>query len=599
MPETTYRIVAVLVLISAVVAGAQMETMSVDQLRPGMQGVVKTTLRGTKVEEISAEVLGVLPNYYGPGMDVVLVKLTGEQIKSQGVANGMSGSPFYVDGKLVGALATRIGWFATEPIAGVTPIGNMLGVQYGGRGEPRVSLDYYYIWGGSEEVRRLAERLGREIPGGTGEMPAPQRAEGQYMMLTLNHTGLEPAVAERFGPFFRQVGMELAAAASSGSGITLPEQPLQAGMPVMIEMIGGDMSLGSSGTVTLVQGDTVFAFGHPIYQLGPVEWPMARAEVVTVFPSLQGSFHITNSGQVVGAFIQDRASAAYGLLGRQAKTVPVEVEVKHKGSSVSEYKYRLARDLLLTPVLIDMVISNSLLATQKQYGEMSVALSGTLSLDGYEDIKIDNFYTGFNVLAQAGGLPAAVYFFLSNNEFAPVNITGLKITLDFIEEQRIAELERVWLTRTEVRPGESFKLVIQLKPRRGKTLFLEQDYHIPPTLQSGTYKITVGNGEAITQQENELVKGTMKLRDIQQMVRLINLLRPNSKLYAQVMREEEGFYFEGEFFPGLPPSKMTVISANKGDDNFVKLLGTIVDERQMETDYVVQGVKKLSFTVRR
>jgi hypothetical protein len=599
MPKAIYRVAVVLVLISATVVAAQTETMSVDQLRPGMEGVVKTTLRGTTVEEIGAVVLGVLPNFYGPGMNVVLVKLTGEQVKNTGVANGMSGSPFYVDGKLVGALATRIGWFATEPIAGVTSIDNMLGVQYGGRGEPNVSLDYYQIWGANEEVRRLAELLGREIPAGSGEVPARQGADSQFMTLTLNHTGLEPAVAERFGPLFRQIGMELASAASSGSGVKLPDQPLQAGMPVMIELIGGDMSLGASGTVTLVNGDTVFAFGHPIYQLGPVEWPMARAEVVTIFPSLQGSFHITNSGQVVGTFIQDRAAAAYGILGREAKTVPIEIEVKHNGSAVSQYKYRLARDLLLTPVLIDLVISNSLLATQKQYGEMSVALSGSLFLDGYEDIKIDNFYTGFNVLEQAGGLPAAIYFFLSNNEFAPVNITGLKITLDFIEEQRIAELERVWLTKTEVKPGESFKLIMQLKPRRGKEIFLEQDYHIPPTLQSGTYKITVGNGEEITRQENELVKGTMKLRDIQQMVRLINLLRPNSKLYAQVMREEEGFYFEGEFFPGLPPSKMTVITANKGDDNFVKLLGTVVDERQMETDYVVQGVKKLSFTVRR
>lgn len=589
----------IIVLSAAIPLCAQNDTVPVDQVRTGMTGIVKTTLSGVEVEEISAEVLGVLHHFFGPERHVIIIKLTGEQVEFQGVANGMSGSPFYLNGKLVGALSTRMGWFAKEPIAGVTPISNMLDAQYGGRGQPKVSLDYQKLWSGNPEIRRLADVLGRRIPSEQSKEIEPLPAGTHSPLLTISHSSLDPLVVERFAPLFRRLGLELSTSVTIGSGAEIPDGPLEPGMPVMIELIGGDMSLGSSGTITHIEGKRIWAFGHPIYLLGSVEWPMARAEVVTVFPSMQGSFNITNTGPEIGAFVQDRASAAYGELDRKAVTIPLEIEVMYGGEVVAKYRYAMARDILLTPALIDLAVSNSLIVTQKQYGEMSVALTGSIALDGYEEVKINNFFTGFNILSQAGSFPAAVFFFLSNNEFAPVDVKGIELTLDFVEKQSIAELQRAWLTKTDVKPGEDLELVMELKPRRGKAFTLKQSYSIPPTLQAGTYKLTVGNGEAITKQETELVKGTMKLKDITHMVRLINSLRPNYKLYVQVYREEEGFYYQGEFFPGLPPSALTVIRANKGDDNFVRLLGTIVDERKMDTEYLVQGVKKLSFTVRR
>ncbi len=344
----------------------------------------------------------------------------------------------------------------------------------------------------------------------------------------------------------------------------------------------------------------MWAFGHPFFQLGPVEWPLARAEIVKVFPSLQGSFNITNTGQEIGAVIQDRAPGVYGELGRTARTIPLEVEVKHGGSSVAKYNYKLIRDTLLTPALIDMAVSQSLLVTQKQTGEMSVALSGNFSVDGHEEVKVENLFTGFNITSEVGSLPAAVYYYLSDNEFQTVEVTEVSITLDFIEERRIATLERAWFTKTsEVKPGDSFKLIMELKPRRDKRFTLEQDYYIPPTLQSGTYRVTVGNGAAIAKQEEELIEGTFLIRDVSHMIRLINSLRPNFNLYVQIYREEEGIYYEGDLFPGLPPSALSVMKANKGDDNFVRLLGTVMDERRMDTEYYVQGVRKLQFIVKR
>lgn len=593
-----FSLVAGICLASTAVA--QTEFMSVDQIHPGMTGVVRTTLQGTKVEELSAEILGVLHNVMGPESHLILVRMTDERMQYEGVANGMSGSPLYVDGKLVGALSTRIGYFSKEAIAGVTPINNIISTQFGGRGSPNVSLDYHRLWSPSPAVQQLAGRIGMRLPGPTETSSLPQ-SEGQVTppLVTLNHSGLDPFIIERFAPAFREMGFELARSTTVGNSGEKIQGKLESGMPVMVEIINGDMSMGASGTVTHIEGNKVWAFGHPFYQLGDVSFPLARAELIKIFPSIQGSFHITNSGQVIGSITQDRASAVFGEIGKMADTLPMTVTVKYSGQEIGSYKYNLARVTLMTPALIDICLVNSLLVTQRQYGDMSAMLSGSIAVDNHESINVDNFYSGFNVLNELSALPAAIYFFLYSNEFHPVRVSSIDLAVDLVEEQRLATLERAWLSSTEIKPGKGFKLMMELKPHRGKAIILEENYFIPPTIQSGKYNITVGSGSAIAQQENELVQGEFKLRDVSQMIRLINSLRPNYKLYAQTYREEEGVYFEGDFFPGLPPSALSVIKANKGDDNFVRLRGTVMDERQVKTQYLVNGLRKLSFTVTR
>ena len=599
LKKANYLAAALMMLFLGAGAAAQSDIMPVDQVRAGMTGIVKTTREGTEVIDVEAKVLGVMQNALGPGVHVILVTLTDKSVQFEGVANGMSGSPFYIDGKLVGALATRIGYFSKEPIAGVTPIGDMIATQFGGRGKPTVSLDYSLFWGGNPLVDELAERLGRKLPSRGRADAAGQNLPGRLQPLTpsLIHTGLDPAVAERFKPIFGGLGFELSSGGVAGGPVQI-EGSLQPGMPVMVELIGGDMSMGSVGTCTRIEGKKVWAFGHPFFQLGSVNWPLKRAELIKIFPAIDGSFFITNSGQQIGAITQDRTAAVFGELGAKVDTLPLKVAVKHEGEEVVAYNYQLARDFVLTPILVDLAISQSLAVTQRQFGEMSVAVSGKITLEGHSDIEIDNLFSGVNITRQVGTLPAAIYMFISTNEFTPVKITNLDITLDFIEEQRIATLQRAWLTKSEAKQGDEFKLVMELKPRRGRPFTLEENYYLRVKLQPGVYQMTVGNGAAINEQETQLIQGTFEVRDIDHMVRLINSLRPSNRLYAQVFRSEEGLYYEGDFFPGLPPSALTVMKTNKGGDSIIRLLGTVLDERRMATEYYVDGVRKLQFTVR-
>jgi hypothetical protein len=230
---------------------------------------------------------------------------------------------------------------------------------------------------------------------------------------------------------------------------------------------------------------------------------------------------------------------------------------------------------------------------------MSASIKGTISVDGYGDIKIDNLFSGYLVITDVSLLPAAIYQFLHTNEFEKVKVTGINLTIDLVEEFKSATLEQAWLTKTEVKPGDRFQLIMKLMPRRGKVITETIDYVIPANLQSGTYRITVGNGAAISQQENEMVQGQIRLTSVAQMIRQMNILRTNYKLYAQTYREEEGIFHQGEFFPGLPHSSLSVMKTNKAEENFVTLSGTVVDERNIETNYVVSGLKKLTFTVKR
>jgi hypothetical protein len=231
---------------------------------------------------------------------------------------------------------------------------------------------------------------------------------------------------------------------------------------------------------------------------------------------------------------------------------------------------------------------------------MAATLSGEVRLEGHDPVKINDFYSGDSVIIDLSYLPASLYFFLDDNEFETIDFKSINLTVDLVEELREATIERAYLTKTEIKPGDHFQLVVEYRPRRaGRVQIKREDYFIPPTLQPGVYNIIVGNGSAVSAQENAMVRGEIKLRDLNHMIRLINTLRTNNKIYAQTYRAEEGVYFEGDFFPSLPPSALSVIQTNGKDEAFVGLTGTVMDERRIETGYMVQGVKRLQFTVKR
>jgi hypothetical protein len=589
--------IGIILLVSSGIE-AQTEFMPVEDIEVGMRGVVKTSFKGTELEEVEAEVLGILPNTLGPKFDIIIVKLYGERVEFQGVANGMSGSPFYINGKLVGALAYRLGNFPKEPIGGVTPIQNIIDTQYGGQSAPNLVMDYHALFSGSPVFTGLADRLGID-PDSFRDKPARKsRSELQPLLLSMTHSGLHPDLVNKFSESFVTSAFSPVIAGSRETGKPV-QSPLEPGMPVSVLLMTGDLSVGASGTVTHIDGNRLWAFGHPFYQLGSVNYPLARAEVITVLTSLMGSNNLIRTGEVIGALLQDRTAAVYGEIGTSADTFDMTLKVTYGSKDVGTYNFSIVRDNMLAPALVAIAVNNTLLVSQLQQGELAATIRGKMVLDGHRDIEFENFFSGYTIINDLAVLPATIYLFLATNDITPVRFESVELEIDVMEELKTATLERAWLTKTDVKPGDRFQLLMELRPRRGKPVIYRENFYIPPTLQSGTYRITVGNGAAINQQENDMVQGQIKLMDLDQMIRLINSLRANNRLYAQTYREEAGVYFEGDLFPSLPPSALSVMRENKGDENFVALTGTVMDERRIETDYMVSGVKKLTFTVKR
>ena len=599
--KKTLLIAFSLILLMALAAIAQDKFMPVSEVKQGMKGFIRTTFTGTEVVEVEAEVLGVLPNVIGPDANIIIIKLKGEKIEFNGVANGMSGSPFFIDGKLVGAAAYRLANFPKEPIAGVTPIREMLETQFGGPGAPRLSVDYHPILSSSDDLSRLSDKLGYKV---NPEKPLSSRATALVnglipMTASFSYAGADPRAIAPLAEILKNNGIELVSSSFAGNSSKPIAGDLTPGMPVAVPLVMGDMYMGSSGTVTHIDGKKVWAFGHPFNQMGNVDYPMARAEMITVLTSLMGSNNLVRNGQLIGAITQDRSTAIFGELGKTADTLPLKIDITYKGEALDSFNFQIARDVLLTPNLINLVVSNSLFVSQSQIGDLSARITGSMDIEGYPSVKIDNFYSGITTINSISGLPAAIYMFIANNTFDDPRITGMNLKIDIAEELKLVELHRAWLTKTEIKPGENFKLNIEMRPKRGNVYRLTEEFFIPPTMQEGTYRIIVGDGNAIGAAENRMVNGQIKLKNLEHMIRIINTMRSNFKLYAMTYREEEGVLLEGDFFPNLPPSALSVVKSNKAEHNFVGLSGTILDERKIETEYQVSGNKVLTFKIKR
>src|SRR5438128_232802 len=342
----------ILLLTIAALPGLVADTpqMGVDEIRPGMIGFGRTVFDGTRVEEFKVNILGVLENVIGPHRNLILAKLEGGPLANTGVIAGMSGSPVYVDNRLIGAVSYALGSFSKEPIAGITPIAEMTdSTSFGNTLRPaaaRVHVDFPLTRENLTAAFRKALNWNRPF----AERPDDAQlaglnavnglASGQLATLLrpigtpLVMSGWEPDVADLFGSAFQDQGFipTGGSAAAPRDGEKPFEGPLKPGDAVGVMLVSGDLQLGGTGTVTHIDGDRVYAFGHPMYNLGPTEYPMTRAYVYTVLPSLFSSMKLSSTGQIIGTFLQDRATAIAGRLGPGPRTIPVTISLERTGA---------------------------------------------------------------------------------------------------------------------------------------------------------------------------------------------------------------------------------------------------------------------------
>lgn len=569
-------------------------------VRAGMKGSGRTVFKGETSELFDVEILGKLDRI-GPGQNLILARLTSPVLAGTGVLEGMSGSPVYLDGKMIGAVAYSWG-FAREAIAGITPIEEMLSIPL------PVPRESPWSAAGTASTRsRLASlgdlaataaRYDAALAGlaGNGRVPSAVSRLG----LPLAASGLSSEwLSRHLGDGNRALRIHVAGSTTAGSS-TVDASPaaLSAGDAVGARLVQGDIELTAFGTVTRVDGDRVLAFGHPFLQLGPVEFPMTRARVETLLPSLNSSFKIASSTGEAGAFYQDRSSGISGRLGAKARMVPVRLQVLSPSRSPRSFAYEVTADPLLTPILLYITLGGILETTEKGVGEASVELKdgSVLLLDKDRKADVSNLFAGEGALPSAAAMLGLITEVLLQNEFEEVRLEGVNLIVGFTGERREARIMGAWTDKNQVRPGDTVVLSVALKPYRQPETLETIPIEIPQELPPGRFTIHVGDARSLTRIEQAGAGGLLPL-DLENLLSVINTLRKNRSLAILGTREEPSLLIGADPFPNLPPSKSSLILRRQGRGSFPVLRTRPVLDESRDTDFAIEGYRRVDLEV--
>ena len=582
--------------------------MPLDEVRAGMTGVGVTVFEGSERVEFDVHVLGVLQNVMGPRRDVIIVRLEGGPLADTGVIQGMSGSPVYIDDRLVGAISYSLGSFSKEPIAGITPIGEMVDTDTTPARVARhhvAPLAYPVSRDGLGSLVREAFGLLQPFALQPTDVQAVglTSAEGGRLG-TLLHPVATPVVLNGFAP---QTHDLWTAAFNAGGfvttiGGTMTEQqqtntPLSPGDPIGAQLMRGDRSMAGTGTVTLVEDGRVYAFGHPFYNLGSVRYPMTRAHVTTVLPSLAVSSKLAAIGHVVGTFDQDRSTGIYGTLGPGPEMIPVRVALNSPDRDLTEtFEFEVIEDRIFTPLLAYTSVLDTLFSWTRELGITTYIVNHTTRLRDQTDLTVRDFYSGDTALVRVAAAVADPLTTLLGNDLAPVALESISIDITSYEEPRIATLERVWLDTARPRAGETVPLKVLSRSYRGDELVETVMVDIPANA-AGRLQILVSDAAQLRLRELQEGQTPRDADSLEQMIRRLNSARRNNRLYVTLLSPDPGAVVKGETMPALPPSVLAVLEGDRSGSRLVRLQQATLGEWEIQTDHVVSGSRLLTITV--
>ncbi|MGE0704361.1 MAG: SpoIVB peptidase S55 domain-containing protein [Vicinamibacterales bacterium] len=603
-----------LVFCGAAVLGVrgQESFMPVTEIRPGMVGIGRTVFEGTRVEEFRAHVIGVLENVMGPQRNLILARLEGGPLSETGVIAGMSGSPVYVDGRLIGAVAYSLGSFSKEPLAGITPIDemtNLASLETARPASARLSVElpitpasvaaaFRKALGGQ---RPFADRAGDvRLLGGGGVSDFGGSELGLAMRpiaTPLVMSGFEFDVADALAGAFRDHGfIPVGSAAGTRPGEMPFDGPLKPGDAVGVSFVNGDLVLGGTGTVTYIDGDRVYAFGHPMYNLGPTAFPMTRAYVYGVLPSLFTSIKLTGTGETIGTLLQDRATAISGRLGPAPSMIPVTLKLEQDRGPSRTFTFNVVRDQMFTSLMTYAALLNTLSSYERQYGAATYEVTGEARLAGHEPIRFNDIFAGESMSVGAASYAVGPLIAVLANVDEHVTIDGLDLTFRSSEDPRTATLERVWIDDPRPRAGRSVPVKMLLRTYRGEDLLRTVDVTIPP-YASGRLSLLVSDGDQLEQLEQREVRASQQNRRVAQIVRSFNTARRGNTLYVKLMNGDAGAVVNGERLPSLPPSVLAVHEAGRGGADSGPLSSATLGEWAVVTSHAVSGTRALTVTV--
>lgn len=563
--------------------------MPLNQIHEGMRGVAYTVFQGTKPEPMDVEVLGVLKNANGPKGDIILVRLGGAKAEYTGVVAGMSGSPVYFNGKLAGAVAFRIGEFSKEPIAGVTPISEMLEISALDTAPASVPVQ-------AKSIPSFAAKTS-----GPGTTSVPTQNFANYLKpieTPLVFSGFSEDSIRKFAPQFASEGIVPVMGVGSASDVRQSD-PMVPGSAVSAVLVRGDMNIAATCTVTYIDSDHLLACGHPLMQFGMVDLPMTKATVLATLPSPLNAFKIVNATETVGAFLQDRHTGILGEFGKKPEMIPVTLTI-HGGPTAKVFHYEVLNNARLSPVAMATTVYNALHGINEYGDEATYSMKGSISVEGFPVVRLQDMFSSSD-----GQQPAAVIAASSigdrfgrifDNPYSTPAINGLNLDFELSNERRWARLESARTDVSEARPGDDVDVEVLLRPYRGEAVIQHVQIHVPPSAK-GTLHILVSDGEMLDRLRRG-PSGTQKL-DLASTIAILNKQHVNNRVYVSVLEEDPEAMVADKVMPALPLSVMNVMDGMRGMQDMTVLGESSVSETATPPlDFVVSGAQLLPITIK-
>lgn len=581
------------------VSSSDVPMMGVEELRPGMKGVAHTVFSGTEAQEFGVEILGVLPGFPSPRQSGIIVKLTGGNIEKTGVFAGMSGSPVYVDGRLIGAIAFSFP-FSKEPIAAITPIKQMIELFEKGSSEadrPKEPRAVSFAELASTEWKsNLPKPAVTGMPLIAPVSPGSQLASlmGQQIApiaTPVVFSGITQESLSVFAPQLMANGLlpvsGVGGAAKIESLGSIDEKTLAPGSSIGVQLVRGDYSIAASGTVTLRDKDRIYAFGHQFLSLGSADMPMTESSVVTVIPSVNNSFKLSVPGKMVGAISQDRSQGIYGLLGREPKMIPVQINLRTSRDRTETFKYEVANDSFLTPLLLNITVFNTITSSERALGDSTLSIRGEIQVQGQQPVKIDRRFSATNSAILAAGSVAGPVSWLLGSGFENVHLDGVTLDIASTDTKYTATLERIAVDRTEVRRGENIEIQAYVRTESGKRFVQRIPVKIPEDATTGQLLVFVGDGGAL--QEGSASRSFVP-QDLSQLVRTINEVKKNDRLYVKLFRITSGAVIGTNELPNLPPSVVATLNSDRNSGGYTPtVLSPVFEQELLPAEFVISG----------
>ncbi len=579
----------------------------VSELKEGMKGTARTVFKGSESEEFNVEIIGVVPGGIGPHQDLVIGRISGGSSDRTSVFAGMSGSPVYIDGKLVGAISYSFP-FSKEPICGITPIEQMINIfehktETKSQAKSPRAVSFTELastdWSQTFPVNSPVSSSVLMNNAGSSQMSSIAGQTFQPIATPITFNGFSQDTLDHFQNDLLKAGLMPVAAAGGTAAISplkeADSNTLVGGDSVTMHLTRGDFSMAASGTVTWRDGDKIYAFGHPFLNLGAADLPMSESSVVTVIPNLSNSFKLAVPQSLVGSMTQDRNTGVFGKLGQTPKMIPVKLTTTNTRNQKETLVYEIAKDEFLTPLLLNMTIYNAMSANERGLGAGTVEIGGEIKIKNHDSIKVERRFGGMLAMNMAAGSVAAPVSLLIQSHLGDLEISGIELNLTTTDGSRTAVLERLALDKTQVRAGETVQVQAFVRNDAGQIFVQNIPVTIPAGTPTGNLMIAVGDGGQIMQ--NSVVQQFVP-KDLSELISKINEVKKNDRLYVQTYKVSQGAIIGSNELPNLPPSVLATLNNNRNIGGVKPTVETVISEKEIApADFLISGKQVLAIEI--